>query len=234
MRMLGQLLPTEVVIVATYELGGEDGLFPIEAQQIAGAILSRRREFATGRRCARCALARLGLPQAPVPMGSHRGPAWPLGIVGSITHCQGYYAAAVARHGVIEGLGIDAEVNKSLPRGVRELTSFPGEWVGLSDTVGISWPALLFSARESVFKLWHPLTQRSLDYRDVSLRIEPCHQRFSVKLVSESAPVLSDLLARVEGRFAWSKSHIFTCAWLVNSASRAVVAHPPWRRATTH
>jgi 4'-phosphopantetheinyl transferase EntD len=214
--MLGQLLPNEVAIVETPDLAGEDDLFPIEARQVAGAVPKRRLEFATGRRCARRALTRLGLPPTPVPMGSQREPVWPPEIVGSITHCQGYYAAAVARRRDIEGLGIDAEANMSLPPGVPDLTSLPSEWVGLSDTVGVSWPALLFSARESVFKLWFPITRRWLDHRDVRLRIEPPHQRFKVKLVSEGAPVLSDLLARVEGRFGWSSSHVFTCAWLPN------------------
>ncbi|MFD3676463.1 hypothetical protein [Streptomyces sp. NPDC058613] len=40
-----------------------------------------------------------------------RNPVWPSGIVGSMTHCTGYRAAAVARTGHLVALGVDAEPN---------------------------------------------------------------------------------------------------------------------------
>ncbi|WP_405845207.1 4'-phosphopantetheinyl transferase [Streptomyces platensis] len=72
-----------------------DDLFPEESQVIALAVDKRRREFTTARSCAREALRRLGHPTVPIPRGRSGAPLWPAGVVGSITHCQGYRSAAV-------------------------------------------------------------------------------------------------------------------------------------------
>lgn len=42
---------------------------------------------------------------------------WPDGVVGSMTHCDGYRAAAVAHAGEVLGVGIDAEPHFPFPRG---------------------------------------------------------------------------------------------------------------------
>ena len=72
-------------------------LFPAEEVLVAKAVESRRHEFATARNCAHRALALLGEAPAPIVRRERGAPQWPAGIVGSITHCAGYRAAAVAR-----------------------------------------------------------------------------------------------------------------------------------------
>ena len=84
-------------------------LWPEEAAAVQHAVEKRRREFAVGRMLARAALAAIGDPPSAIPTGNHREPVWPAGIVGSITHCAGYCAAAVARDAMVVALGIDAE-----------------------------------------------------------------------------------------------------------------------------
>ncbi len=212
--MLATLLPGEVVVVETGELAGDEELAAVEAAQVAGAVPERRRELATGRRCARRALALLGMPEVPIPSGPDREPVWPPAVVGSITHCPGYYASAVARRDEIGGVGIDAELNRPLPEGVAALTSLDRESAGLPDAAGVSWPTVLFSARESVFKVWFPITRRSLEHHDVELVLAEGRGRFAVRSTASGAHADADLLARIEGRFAWSGSHVVTCAWL--------------------
>ena len=80
----------------------------------------RRAEFTAAWACARTALARLGLPAVPVLAGRAGEPRWPAGETGSITHCTGYRACAVARITDLAGLGIDAEPNAWLPAGLIE------------------------------------------------------------------------------------------------------------------
>ena len=72
------------------------GLFPEEEALVAGAVTKRREEFAAGRNAARAALAGLGPPPCPLLRAGRRAPAWPQGIVGSITHCSGFCCAVVA------------------------------------------------------------------------------------------------------------------------------------------
>jgi enterobactin synthetase component D / holo-[acyl-carrier protein] synthase len=72
------------------------GLFPAEEALVRTADPRRQAEFTAGRACARTALARLGLPATPVLTGRAGEPRWPAGVTGSVTHCAGYRACAVA------------------------------------------------------------------------------------------------------------------------------------------
>lgn len=129
-------------------------LFEQEERTLANASPARLAEFRTARSCAREALRALGIPAGSIPVGADRAPMWPAGIVGSITHCSGYRAAAVARSGQLLALGVDAEPHAPLPHGVAE-AMFTAEEVaatsGLRDDV--HWGRVLFSAKEAVFKL---------------------------------------------------------------------------------
>ncbi|MBO0877952.1 MAG: 4'-phosphopantetheinyl transferase, partial [Pseudonocardia sp.] len=84
-------------------------LWPEEAAHIGHAVPRRRDEYACVRHCARQGLAALGIAPAAILSGSRREPLWPPGAVGSMTHCAGYRAAAVARASDVAAVGIDAE-----------------------------------------------------------------------------------------------------------------------------
>src|SRR5688500_16527321 len=92
--MLEELVPTSVATAEAFE---DDGAAPLpeERNLVARAVEPRRREFGTTRACARTALGRLGVDPVPIPRGPGGAPRWPAGIVGSLTHCAGYRAAAV-------------------------------------------------------------------------------------------------------------------------------------------
>ena len=103
---------------------------------VARAVDRRRAEFTTVRTCARIALGRLGLPPAPLLTGSKREPLWPAGVVGSITHCDGYRAAAVARASEVAAIGIDAEPHDPLPDGILDRVTLPAERAHLARPAG--------------------------------------------------------------------------------------------------
>ncbi|MGW8484940.1 4'-phosphopantetheinyl transferase family protein [Streptomyces sp. NPDC055886] len=173
--MIERLLPTDVSCAATRAESVPDGtLFPEEEALVAKSVAKRRNDFATARACARRAMAGLGLPPVPVLHG-HRGrPLWPEGIVGSLTHCAGYRAAALARARDVLSLGIDAEPHAPLPDGVRELVTLPSERqrIGPQAPEGsgeLHWDRVLFSAKESVFKTWYPVTGIELDFIQADL-----------------------------------------------------------------
>ncbi|MBD3550326.1 MULTISPECIES: 4'-phosphopantetheinyl transferase [Streptomyces] len=173
--MIERLLPDDVSCAATREETVPDGtLFPEEEALMARSVAKRRNDFATARACARRAMAGLGLPPVAVLHG-HRGkPLWPEGIVGSLTHCHGYRAAALAREQDVLSLGIDAEPHAPLPEGVRELVTLPAERerIGPQAVEGsgaLHWDRVLFSAKESVFKTWYPVTGVELDFVEADL-----------------------------------------------------------------
>jgi 4'-phosphopantetheinyl transferase EntD len=170
---------TATSVEGDYPEAIEAGLFPEEREHIAHAVAKRRVEFAAVRRCARKALQELGYPPVPILPGEQREPRWPEGVVGSMTHCAGYCAAAVARSGEVSALGIDAEVHAPLPEGVLDLISLESERALLAELTervpgAVHWDRVLFSAKESVYKAWFPLTRRWLGFEqaDIELRMD--------------------------------------------------------------
>nr|WP_229848193.1 4'-phosphopantetheinyl transferase superfamily protein [Streptomyces melanogenes] len=181
--LLEGLLPAHVVVAELFADPPTVELFPQEAELVAKAVDKRRREFATVRLCARTALAQLGHAPGPIlptregPAWAQRAPRWPDGVVGSMTHCDGYRAAAVASTSAIASVGVDAEPNAPVPDGVREMVTRPEERVTLDRLAAshpaVAWDRLLFSAKESVFKAWFPLTGRWLDFGDCVITPDP-------------------------------------------------------------
>ncbi|WNI19040.1 4'-phosphopantetheinyl transferase family protein [Actinacidiphila sp. ITFR-21] len=150
-------------------------LFPEEAEAITKAVAKRRAEYTAGRACARAALAAFGAPSGPILRDARRGaPVWPAGFVGSITHTEGYRAAAVARAGDILTLGIDAEPHGPLPDGVLDvILATPAEQAALdrltAEHPAFRWDRLLFSAKETVYKAWYPFHRRMLGFKEAEL-----------------------------------------------------------------
>jgi 4'-phosphopantetheinyl transferase EntD len=164
--LIGSLLPSSVSISESCVSVSVDVLFPEEFALVHRARLNRRAEFATARWCAHMALGGLGVAPTAILTGPRREPLWPRGIVGSITHCRGYHAAAVARATHVRSIGIDAEPDEPLPEGTLELISLPAERPQLRAPWGPCLDRLLFSAKESVYKTWFPLTGRWLGFTD--------------------------------------------------------------------
>jgi len=134
---------------------------PEEEPLIAKSVAKRRNEFITVRFCAREALGELGLQPVPILKGDKGEPCWPEGIVGSLTHCEGYRGAAVARHDEVRSVGIDAEPHDVLPKGVLDAISLPGERTALrAMPTGLHWDRILFCAKEATYKAWFPVTRR--------------------------------------------------------------------------
>jgi 4'-phosphopantetheinyl transferase EntD len=214
-----RLLPADVAVAEATQREWESDLLPEEARLVAAAVDRRRREFAAGRACARLALGRLGLETGPLLSGPDRAPVWPAAAVGSITHCSGYCAAAAARRGRIRALGIDAELNAPLPDGVAELvcTEAELEWTTNAARRGTHWQALIFSAKECVYKTWQPLTGQWLGYLDAELRIDPAESSFEARLLVPAHPALGKDFSTFHGRFAMTSSHVLTAVALLDT-----------------
>jgi 4'-phosphopantetheinyl transferase EntD len=203
--MFERLLPPEISCHAVRDDPAEPALFPEEAALIDGAV-DRRREFAAGRWCAHHAIAGLGLSPGPVLRGPKREPLWPSGLVGSITHCRGLRAAAVAFREHVQGIGIDAEPDGPMPAGVgrRVLCDEERSWLARAPA-GVNWERLIFSAKESVYKAWFPLTGRWLGFDEAIVTFDLLGS-FEAQVLTQAPPALRVF----RGRFAIADGLVLT------------------------
>lgn len=211
--MIAELLPSMVACVETTEDAPEETLLPAEAARVAQAVAKRRREYATVRHCARQALAQLGLPPVPILPRQRGAPSWPDGVCGSMTHCQGYRAAAVARQEHLHALGIDAEPHGPLPDGVGDLVLRPEEHDRLAafaaQVPGVYADRLLFSAKESVYKAWYPLAERWLGFEDASLTFR-ADGTFAARILIDPPEVAGVALSSFHGRWGVTEALVLT------------------------
>jgi 4'-phosphopantetheinyl transferase EntD len=218
--MIDTILPDEVIAVETRQDSANGVLFPAEVAALGRAVEKRRREFTTARACARMAFKQLGLPPVPVTTGERGEPQWPSGLVGSITHCEGYRACVVARSTDMMTIGIDAEPNAPLPAGVLLEIARSEELPWLRslkhDVPEVHWDRLLFSAKESVYKAWYPLAKRRLGFEDAVLMVEPSTGTFRARLAS--GPVLKGRrLTDLSGRWLVQDGLLLTVVALATS-----------------
>jgi 4'-phosphopantetheinyl transferase EntD len=211
--VLSSLLPSEVVVAEFFGDPQDAVLLPSEEAAVARAVEKRRREYTTTRHLARAALGRLGLPPTAIGTGGNREPLWPAGIVGSMTHCDGYRAAAVARSGAVAGLGIDAEPHAALPEGVFDTVARPDEMGMLTALAAeypkIHWGRLVFSAKESVYKAWFPVARRWLGFGEASVEFAPDDGTFSVRIHQSGAPITA-----MTGRWVVESGFVLTAITL--------------------
>lgn len=214
--MLG-LLPPSVHVRTRSADADPELLHPDEHPFVTGAVARRQREFAAVRDCARQALEALGVTPCAIPRGPRGEPGWPAGVVGSMTHCEGMYMAAVASKREIHALGIDAESRAPLPEGVLRLVSTPEERSVLTELVadepGVPWDRLLFSAKEAVYKAWYPVTRTWLGFHQATVSFSPASGSFTVRLQVSPDQVRAVTKGRpLTGRYVITDKHLLTAA----------------------
>jgi 4'-phosphopantetheinyl transferase EntD len=202
--MIEQILPPAAIAVEARDDCAEATLFPEEQALLVRAIDKRRREFTTGRHCARAALDRLGFAPAPILSGERGEPLWPAGAVGSITHCDGYRAAVAARASEVATIGIDAEPHAALPDGLLDEVARAQELPMLRrlqrELPEVHWDQLLFSAKEAVYKAWFPLARRWLGFEDVLVDID-LNGFFAARLLVTGPSLDDEALTGFSGRW---------------------------------
>ncbi|KAA8884884.1 4'-phosphopantetheinyl transferase superfamily protein [Nocardia colli] len=171
--MIETILPAGVASAELLEYPEDLKAHPAEEHLIAKAVEKRRRDFIGARHCARLALAELGEPPVAIGKGERGAPIWPRGIVGSMTHCDGYRAAALAHKLRFRSVGIDAEPHATLPEGILDSVSLPPEREWLQATgSALHLDRLLFCAKEATYKAWFPLTSRWLGFEDAHITFD--------------------------------------------------------------
>ena len=170
-------------------------LLPEEIEFLATLCSSKRRaEFSLGRYCARRALSEFKLESEPILRNPDtREPCWPESVRGSITHSEGFAAAAVGLDKDISGVGIDMEnlsrsVNFNISRHVCVETERK-YLESLSPEQANHDLRIIFSAKESIFKCLFPISRTYLYFQDATVTIDEKNSGFSFILSKACAGI---------------------------------------------
>ena len=204
-RALEELYPPGA-IAADWCGGGDSGDLSAEEAGALGltAAPARRFEFAVGRRCARCALEALGAGACSVPRSADRSPVWPDGVVGSITHTDGYCAAVVAHRARFAGIGVDTETIDAVRPHLWMRIMGPGErdwFAALPESERPVAAAVLFSAKEAFYKCQYPLLRRRFDLHDVEVLPTPWRPGGGELVFRLNSSLAADPLPAIVGRY---------------------------------
>lgn len=179
------LMSKGISFISTTEPKSTDSLTAQEKQLVSDAPLKRRQDFATGRWCARQALKKIGIPPTSISVGVHREPIWPKGITGSISHTEGYYCAAVSP--VKSALGVDAEElkNSFTFNNVKTIcTSHEYKRITSTQKKFINFTChIVFSAKEAFYKSVHPITRKTIGFKDVEVEINWTNSSYEILLL---------------------------------------------------
>jgi 4'-phosphopantetheinyl transferase EntD len=214
---IGDLFGPRVRTLSSPPVASEGALLPEERALVARATASRRREFATGRACARRLLAELGCEGFALLRAADRSPLWPAGITGSISHCADLCVVAVARRDGVLALGVDVEPAEPLEPELWRIVCTPGELARLRAAPPAARGRLvrcLFSAKESTYKCVRAAAGPELGFHDVEIELEAGSGRFAATWRG-AAPGGPGRGGRLRGAFAFRGRWVFTGATLV-------------------
>ncbi len=180
-------------------IGWADPLTTAPGDVPAGAVATRRAEFAAGRAAAAMAMQALCVPVGVVPVGPDRAPVWPAGLVGSITHTRAVALSAVARGG---SLGIDAELAGAVAPDVWDTVLNPAERALAQDDPAMA--TVIFCIKEAVYKAQYPLTGLlfGFDRLDVTLH----GGAFAAQFTAATGPIAQGSVWA--GRYGDAAGHI--------------------------
>ena len=192
--------------------GGTPSIRPEEERILSpSACPKKRTEFVLGRAAVRYALRELG-EYGPVLRGGQGEPLWPEGILGSITHCWPWAVALVLKSWKPLVVGIDLEDLETAGRvDISGLICTAKELDWVRD--GFSFHerlAMIFSAKETIYKGFYPFCRQYIDFKDVELSWFPKRQSFGVSFLG-GTKIQFPSLRRCEVHCRCFEGLVFSC-----------------------
>ncbi|HEX6587968.1 MAG TPA: 4'-phosphopantetheinyl transferase superfamily protein [Longimicrobiales bacterium] len=201
---LGRIFPAGIATAALAADATPAELSEIESQAGAHYSGSRLHHYALGRACARLALRELTGGESCIGMLPGGAPAWPDGIIGSISHSRLWVAAAAAHAGAIQDIGIDVEDATRHSVRLERWACTAAERTRLRDLPvpdgSSGWSTVVFSAKEAVYKAVNPSTGIPLRFHDVELDFDTAARTYVVRVV-RAIDGPSEWVTRLKGRY---------------------------------
>ncbi len=183
---------------------------------LESAVHKRKIEYLLGRLCLKRCFEAFGEPPILVDMGEDRSPTWPESWVGSISHSKGHVVAVLGRSSSYAGLGIDLETLIENPSSALQMQICSDEMeleelrvgLGLTEQQALT---LIFSAKESLYKLIFPRYRKFFGFQSARVRLLP-----TLELTIDLIDQLNEEFAR--GRswsVRWNKSDNLTIETLI-------------------
>lgn len=223
--LIAALFPDNVVTSAANPALCQEPLYPEEARFIRNAGSKRRKEFIAGRMCARRALAKCGITNFPLLMGSDRAPVWPSGIVGTIAHTDGYCGVAIAPKTQIKSLGFDVECMTIMERDFWKqiCTHHELSWINsFSSDVQEKLLFLVFCAKECLYKCQYTISKQWLNFHDVEIAVEPDSGEFEARFLVAVSSFFTKR-TRLKGKFLFNGDHVFAGMALTDTHNHGVI-----------
>ena len=178
----------------------------------------RRAEFSLGRYCARRALSKFELESVPILRNTEsREPYWPKSVRGSITHSEGFAAAAVGLAKDVSGIGIDLEsLSRVVDFNIRRHVCVEKErefMESLTAEQANRYLRIIFSAKESIFKCFFPISQTYLSFQDAAIIIDEKKFEFSFVL-SKACSGITSAGFQHSGRFLIKDDLLLTSVYI--------------------
>ena len=156
------------------------------------ALPKRQAEFLAGRALARQALLQLGATHTTIAIGPDRAPVWPPGFAGSISHARGHAACLVRPGAALVGVDVETLLQAKPLRAVRQLSCTPADRAVID---AAQWPegaleTLVFSAKETLFKLLYPMVRRHFGFACARLMAPPQAGQITLELTETLHPDL--------------------------------------------
>lgn len=215
----GLLPPTVRVAWQRLDDAVEPGFrFKEEAAHVEGAVAKRRVEFGAGRALfhrlhdellAEDAAGDALAPSAPLLVAADRGPLWPAGVVGSISHTKGLCVVALARTSDHPRLGLDVEVTAPLADKLWPSILTVSERARIKG-LGARGPLLSklhFSGKEAVYKWLSRDENRVVAFEEVELGFSLARGSFVTSLLFDNA------LPSPSGRWRIGREFLATAVW---------------------
>jgi 4'-phosphopantetheinyl transferase EntD len=188
---------------------------PQEERLLSKTACGKRvKQWASRRGATYLTLKELGFNPVPTVQSGPAGePIWPDGITGSITHCYPWSIVVAAKCSGEFVIGVDLEsLLKSRRVDISAVICRKGEldWISAGNYFHERM-AMIFSAKEALYKALYPVLQRYIDFKEVELSWLNERSCFAVEIMSDSAASLlpalrSEVYCRQQGDF------VFSCA----------------------
>lgn len=187
-----------------------------ETDALALANPQRRREFCSGRQCARRALVNLGFAPVELRPDVDGLPIWPLGVTGSISHGGALCFAAVARTADIAGVGVDVEPVAAFEPSLVRRVCRADERAHIAQLPSLATVShnLFFSAKEAVYKCLYPCFGQFFEFEDIALELSDTSSERcgTFRVVDISVGPWGKAARKIEGKWAITMGHVFALA----------------------